>query len=90
MTENLNPFAIAQAQLDEAAAVLQLDPDMHRFLRQPMREFHFTIPVKMNDGRTEIFKGFRVQYNDARGDVYKRQTQRSSCPQVKRQPRRIW
>lgn len=67
MSENLNPFAIAQAQLDEAAAVLQLDPDMHAFLREPMREFRFTIPVKMDDGRTEIFKGFRVQYNDARG-----------------------
>ena len=66
-TENLNPFAIAQAQLDKSAAVLQLDPDMHAFLREPMREFHFTIPVKMSDGRTEIFKGFRVQYNDARG-----------------------
>ncbi len=67
MSENLNPFAIAQAQLDEAAAELQLDPEMHAFLREPMREFHFTIPVRMDDGRTEIFKGFRVQYNDARG-----------------------
>ena len=67
MTENLNPFAIAQAQLDEAAEVLQLDPDMHAFLREPMREFHFTIPVRMDDGRVRTFKGFRVQYNDARG-----------------------
>jgi glutamate dehydrogenase (NAD(P)+) len=67
MSENLNPFAIAQAQLDEAAAVLQLDPDMHAFLREPMREFHFSIPVRMDDGRTETFRGFRVQYNDARG-----------------------
>ena len=67
MSEILNPFAIAQAQLDEAAAVLQLDPDMHTFLRQPMREFHFTIPVRMDDGRVKTFKGFRVQYNDARG-----------------------
>ena len=67
MTEELNPFAIAQAQLDEAAQVLQLDPDMHAFLREPMREFHFTIPVRMDDGRTRVFKGFRVQYNDARG-----------------------
>jgi glutamate dehydrogenase (NAD(P)+) len=67
MIENLNPFAIAQAQLDKSAAVLQLDPDMHAFLRQPMREFHFTIPVKMTDGSTKIFQGFRVQYNDARG-----------------------
>lgn len=67
MQENLNPFAIAQAQLDEAAQVLGLDPDMHAFLREPMREFHFTIPVRMDDGRTRTFRGFRVQYNDARG-----------------------
>lgn len=67
MSENLNSFAIAQAQLDEAAKILQLDPDMHAFLREPMREFHFTIPVKMDDGHTRIFRGFRVQYNDARG-----------------------
>ncbi len=67
MSENLNPFAIAQAQLDEAAAVLQLDPDMHAFLREPMREFQFTIPVRMDDGSVRTFKGFRVQYNDARG-----------------------
>ncbi len=56
MSEILNPFAIAQAQLDEAAAVLQLDPDMHAFLRQPMREFHFTIPVRMDDGRVQTFQ----------------------------------
>lgn len=67
MQENLNPFTIAQAQLDEAAAVLGLDPDMHAFLREPMRELHFTIPVRMDDGRTRTFRGFRVQYNDARG-----------------------
>jgi glutamate dehydrogenase (NAD(P)+) len=67
MSEKLNPFAIAQAQLDEAAAVLQLDPDMHAFLREPMREYHFTIPVRMDDGSVRTFKGFRVQYNDARG-----------------------
>lgn len=65
--EILNPFAIAQAQLDEAAEILQLEPEMHTFLRQPMREFHFTIPVRMDNGRTKVFQGFRVQYNDARG-----------------------
>lgn len=67
LKENLNPFAIAQEQLDQAAKVLGLDPDMHSFLRQPMREFHFTIPVRMDDGRTRVFNGYRVQYNDARG-----------------------
>jgi glutamate dehydrogenase (NAD(P)+) len=65
--EHLNPFAIAQAQLDEAAEILQLAPEMHLFLRQPMREFHFTIPVRMDSGRTQVFQGYRVQYNDARG-----------------------
>ncbi len=65
--EYLNPFAIAQAQLDEAAEILQLEPEMHAFLRQPMREFHFTIPVRMDSGRSRVFQGFRVQYNDARG-----------------------
>ncbi len=67
MTENLNPFAIAQAQLDQAAGILQLDADMHAFLREPMREFHFSIPVRMDDGHTQTFRAFRVQYNDARG-----------------------
>ncbi|KAA3659673.1 MAG: Glu/Leu/Phe/Val dehydrogenase [Chloroflexi bacterium] len=67
MSENLNPFAIAQAQLDRAAELLQLDPDMHAFLREPMREFHFSIPVRMDDGTTRTFRGYRVQYNDARG-----------------------
>ena len=67
VTEQLNPFAIAQAQLDEAAEILHLDQDMHAFLRQPMREFHFTIPVRMDNGRTKLFQGYRVQYNDARG-----------------------
>ncbi len=67
MSENLNPFAIAQAQFDRAAELLQLDPDMRDFLREPMREFHFSIPVRMDDGTTRTFRGYRVQYNDARG-----------------------
>jgi glutamate dehydrogenase (NAD(P)+) len=65
--ETLNPFAIAQAQLDKAAEVLQLDPAVHALLREPLRELHVTLPVKMDDGTTQIFRGFRVQYNDARG-----------------------
>lgn len=67
MNENLNPFAIAQVQFDEAADLLQLDPDMREFLRWPQREFSFTIPVKMDDGSTRTFHGYRVQYNDSRG-----------------------
>jgi glutamate dehydrogenase (NAD(P)+) len=63
----LNPFEIAQRQLDEAAEILGLDPGMHAFLREPMRELHVSLPVRMDDGSVEVFKGFRVQYNDARG-----------------------
>ena len=62
-----DPFAIAQRQFDEAAELLGLDPAMHAFLRVPMRELHVNIPVKMDDGTTKVFEGFRVQYNDARG-----------------------
>ena len=62
-----NPFEIAQRQLDEAAAILKLDPAVHELLRWPIRELHVTLPVKMDDGTTKIFHGFRVQYNDARG-----------------------
>ncbi len=65
--EELNPFAIAQKQLDMAAEIMQLEPAVHEFLRWPLRELHVTLPVKMDDGSTEIFHGFRVQYNDARG-----------------------
>jgi glutamate dehydrogenase (NAD(P)+) len=63
----LNPFKIAQQQLDEAAEVLQLDSATHELLRWPLRELHVTLPVKMDDGSTKVFQGFRVQYNDARG-----------------------
>ncbi len=67
MPEELTPFEIAQRQLDEAAEILQLEPGIHAFLREPMRELHVTFPVRMDDGSVKVFRGFRVQYNDARG-----------------------
>ncbi len=67
MSTALNPFSVAQEQFDQAAELLGLDPAMREFLRWPRREYVFTIPVRMDDGRTRIFKGYRVQYNDARG-----------------------
>ncbi len=65
--ESLNPWKIAQAQLDQAAEVLQLEPSVHALLREPMREMHVTLGVRMDDGVTQVFKGFRVQHNDSRG-----------------------
>ncbi len=66
-TESLNPFAIAQRQFDEAAELLGLEASARAYLREPMREFVVTIPVRMDDGNTRVFKGYRVQYNSSRG-----------------------
>ena len=66
-TSSYNPFQVAQSQFDKVAALLELDEGVRALLREPMREYQFTIPVRMDDGRVEVFKGFRVQHNDARG-----------------------
>jgi glutamate dehydrogenase (NAD(P)+) len=66
MSDN-NPFKIAQQQLDEAAAILGLDPATHALLREPMRELVVTIPLRMDDGSVRVYRGYRVQYSDARG-----------------------
>jgi glutamate dehydrogenase (NAD(P)+) len=62
-----NPFAIAQQQLDEAAEIMELESATHELLRWPLRELHVTLPVRMDDGSVKVFRGFRVQYNDALG-----------------------
>jgi len=58
---------MAQAQFDSVADLIGLDEGTRALLRQPMREYHFTIPVKMDDGSTKVFQGFRCQHNDSRG-----------------------
>ena len=62
-----NSFEIAQAQFDKVAEYLGLDSATRELLRFPLREYHFAIPVRMDDGNVKIFRGFRVQHNDARG-----------------------
>ncbi|MDD4297691.1 MAG: Glu/Leu/Phe/Val dehydrogenase [Ruminiclostridium sp.] len=62
-----NPYETAQQQFDSVAEKLNLDSATRELLRQPLREYHFLIPVKMDDGSVKVFKGFRVQHNDARG-----------------------
>ena len=67
MSESKNPFETAQAQFDKGADLLGLPDDARALLRWPLREFHFRIPVKMDDGTTRVFSGYRVQHSDARG-----------------------
>ncbi|MGB2986755.1 MAG: Glu/Leu/Phe/Val dehydrogenase [Phycisphaerae bacterium] len=62
-----NPFHTAQAQFDKVAEALDLDAATCDLLRNPMREYHFSIPVRLDDGTMKVFRGFRVQHNDARG-----------------------
>lgn len=62
-----NPFAMAQQQFDKAAEFLNLDSGTREMLREPLREFAFLIPVRMDDGKVKVFRGFRVQHNDSRG-----------------------
>ncbi len=66
-SKEFNPFGMAQAQFDKVAEILKLDDGARQLLREPLREYHFLIPVRMDDGSVRVFKGFRVQHNDARG-----------------------
>ena len=65
--EQKDPYINSQKQLDNVAKILNLDECTHQLLRHPMREFHFHIPVRMDDGTFKVFEAYRVQYNDARG-----------------------
>ncbi|MBM4166856.1 MAG: Glu/Leu/Phe/Val dehydrogenase [Ignavibacteria bacterium] len=67
MAKTYNAFSMAQEQFDNVATMLNLDSATRDLLRYPLREYHLTIPVKMDDGSARIFRGFRVQHNDARG-----------------------
>lgn len=62
-----NAYENAKMQFDNVADILGLEPAIRALLRQPLREYHFTVPVKMDDGTTKIFNAYRIQHNDARG-----------------------
>jgi glutamate dehydrogenase len=65
--QDYNPFQMAQAQFDRVADILEMEKSVRDLLRYPMREYHVAIPVRMDDGSVQVFRGFRVQHNDARG-----------------------
>ncbi len=65
--KGFNPFEMAQRQFDKVAEQLDLDEATKDLLRNPMREYHFNIPIRMDDGSYKVFRGFRCQHNDSRG-----------------------
>jgi len=66
-SSSYNPYENAQSQFDRVAKIIGLDEATQVLLRQPMKEYHFTIPVHMDDGSTKVFNGYRIQHNNARG-----------------------
>jgi glutamate dehydrogenase len=62
-----NPYETAQEQFDRIADELELSQSARDLLRTPIREYHFSISVRMDDNDTKIFRAFRIQHNDARG-----------------------
>ena len=62
-----NSFQNAMAQLDKAAKIKKFKDNFIDRLRQPDRDIRISIPVKMDDGATKIFEGYRVEYNNALG-----------------------
>ncbi|HPR17790.1 MAG TPA: Glu/Leu/Phe/Val dehydrogenase [Candidatus Cloacimonadota bacterium] len=67
MNKSFNAFQMAQQQFDAIADQLNLNEAARQLLRNPMREYHFNIPVKMDDGTSKVFRGYRIQHNDALG-----------------------
>jgi glutamate dehydrogenase (NAD(P)+) len=63
----INPWESAAHRFDEAAELLKLDDGMRKVLRQPSMELTVNIPVVLDDGRIEVFTGYRVQHSIARG-----------------------
>lgn len=65
--EELNPFEIAKQQFNIAADYLELEPSLRHVLETPKRQLIVSIPVKMDGGDVQVFEGYRVQHNIARG-----------------------
>ena len=65
--QETNPWLAAEARFDEAASRLNLDDGMCKVLRSPTKELTVHIPVMLDDGRLEVFTGYRVQHSIARG-----------------------
>ena len=62
-----NAFEMARAQFDRIADRLRLHAAMKELLRSPLREYHFALPIRMDNGDSRVFRRCRVQHNDARG-----------------------
>jgi glutamate dehydrogenase (NAD(P)+) len=65
--EELNVYESAEARFEVAAKQLGLEEGLYRFLKYPNKEITVYIPIVMDDGRMEVFIGYRVQHSLVRG-----------------------
>jgi hypothetical protein len=66
MTTKRSLYQIVNQQFDKAAALMDLDPNIHGILSRPTNEIEVHFPVKLASGKIEMFTGYRVQHNNAR------------------------
>lgn len=66
-SDEKNPFEAMSERFDRAAKLLDLEEDLYAVMRVPSRELKVYIPVRMDTGHIQVFEGFRVQHNFARG-----------------------
>ena len=66
-SQETNPWISAEARFSDAAERLGLDDGMRKVLRSPAMQLTVNIPVVLDDGRLEVFTGYRVQHSIARG-----------------------
>src|SRR5881392_659804 len=67
MPPSTDPWDAVLERLDDAAKLTSIDPDIHRMLRTPRRVLEVAVPVRMDDGRVEVFTGWRVHHDTTRG-----------------------
>ena len=65
--KELNPLENAQAQFEEAAKLLEIDPGLLEIIKQPRRSTIVSLPIQMDDGSFRVFTGYRVQHSIVRG-----------------------
>lgn len=67
LKERGNLFEVATAQVDKAARMVAIDPEVREILAQPKNELITNFPVRLDDGKYHVFKGYRVQHNNLLG-----------------------
>ena len=80
--EGANLLSTVQQQFDEAADLLDLPANLRRILRVPQRELTVNFPVKRDDGRIEVFQGFRVQRRSIQGRLFHSRHPETQAPSV--------